>query len=71
MKRGLTAGVSAIALIATAAAPQASFAQAAGADDTIIVTGSFIRKRSQADLPSPLQTVGQSDIKAIGANNFA
>jgi len=71
MKRGLTASVSAIALIATTAAPQTSFAQAAGADDTIVVTGSFIRRQSQADLPSPLQTVGQSDIKAIGANNFA
>lgn len=71
MKRGLTAGVSAIALVASAAAPQASFAQAAGADDTIIVTGSFIRRQSQADLPSPLQTVGASDIKDIGALNLA
>lgn len=71
MKRGLTAGVSAIALVATTTAPQTSFAQAAGADDTIIVTGSFIRRQNQADLPSPLQTVGQSDIKDIGANNIA
>lgn len=71
MKRGLTAGVSAIALIATSAAPQTSFAQAAGAGDTIVVTGSFIRRQNQADLPSPLQTVGASDIKDIGANNIA
>lgn len=43
------------------------------ADETneIVVTGSFIRRQSQADLPSPLATVGAEDIGAIGAQNVA
>ena len=71
MKLGLTARTSAIALVAALAMPQTSYAQAAGADDVIVVTGSFIKKRNQADLPSPLQTVGSSDIDDIGAQNIA
>ena len=71
MKLGLAARTSAIALAAAIATPQTSFAQAAGADDVIIVTGSFIKKRNQADLPSPLQTVGSADIDDIGAQNIA
>ena len=39
-------------------------------DDTIVVTGSFIKRKNQADLPSPLQTVGASDINDIGAQNI-
>lgn len=71
MKFGLTAKVSAIAIAAAVAAPQAALAQAAGASDQIIVTGSFIKRQNQADLPSPLQTVGASDIDDIGAQNIA
>jgi len=40
-------------------------------DDVIIVTGSFIKKKNQSDLPSPLQTIGASNIKDIGAQNIA
>lgn len=72
MRKGLALGakVSAIALSAAIAAPQVSFAQS-GDDDVIIVTGSFIKRQNQADLPSPLQTVGAEDIDAIGATSIA
>jgi len=43
----------------------------AAAQDTIVVTGSFIRKRSQADLPSPITTVGSADISDIQAKDIA
>lgn len=39
--------------------------------DEIVVTGSFIKRKSQADLPSPLDTVGAGDIEGIGAQNIA
>ncbi len=39
-------------------------------DDEIVVTGSFIKRKNQADLPSPLETVGEADIKNIGAQNI-
>lgn len=71
MKFGLTAKASALAIAAAVAAPQTAFAQAAGADDQIIVTGSFIKRQNQADLPSPLQTVGAQNIADIGAQNIA
>jgi iron complex outermembrane recepter protein len=69
MKLKLSTKISMIALAAAIAAPQAAMAQAS--DDVIIVTGSYIKKKNQADLPSPLQTVGASDISAIGAQNIA
>ncbi|MEL7487401.1 MAG: hypothetical protein AAGJ87_09335, partial [Pseudomonadota bacterium] len=62
MKNRLWAKASAFALCAALAAPHAALAQD---DDVIIVTGSFIKKRSQADLPSPLLSVGAEDIKDI------
>ena len=40
-------------------------------DDEVIVTGSFIKRKSQADLASPLATIGTSDITSIGAQNIA
>ncbi len=40
-------------------------------NDEIVVTGSFIKRKNQADLPSPLQTVGAGDIEDIGAFNIA
>ena len=55
-------GVSAIGLSSTASAQ---------AEDEVIVTGSFIRRKSQADLASPLTTVGSADVGAIGAQNIA
>ena len=68
MKKRLWAKASAFALAAAVAAPHVAVAQD---DDVIIVTGSFIKKKNQADLPSPLQTVGSSDIADIGAQNIA
>ncbi|MEL7129179.1 MAG: TonB-dependent receptor plug domain-containing protein, partial [Pseudomonadota bacterium] len=37
----------------------------------VVVTGSFIRRQSQADLASPLDTVTNVDIGNIGAQNIA
>ncbi|MEP3050969.1 MAG: TonB-dependent receptor [Erythrobacter sp.] len=37
----------------------------------IVVTGSFIRRTDQADLASPLTTVGSESISEIGAQNIA
>jgi len=68
MKKTLWAKASAFALAAAVGAPHIAVAQD---DDVIIVTGSFIKKKNQADLPSPLQTVGASDIDDIGAQNIA
>ncbi len=41
-----------------------------GDDNEIIVTGSFIRRQSQADLASPLATVDSGAIADIGAQNI-
>ena len=68
MKNRLWSKASAFALCAALAAPHTALAQD---DDVIIVTGSFIKKQNQADLPSPLQTVGAGDIDDIGAQNIA
>ncbi len=70
MKLHYAARVSAIALAAAIAAPQHAMAQNSS-DDVIIVTGSFIKKKNQSDLPSPLQTIGASNIADIGAQNIA
>ena len=70
MKKQLWAGVSLAVLAAPILAPSQAVAQAAGAGDEIIVTGSFIKRKNQADLPSPLDTVGASDIADIGAQNI-
>lgn len=69
MRNGLALRASMIALGCAIAAPQMAVAQ--DSDDVIIVTGSFIKKKNQADLPSPLQTVGSEDIDDIGAVNIA
>ncbi len=72
MNTRLLAKASAFALAVAIAAPATAFAQASDDDDdVIIVTGSFIKKKSQADLPSPLQTIGAADIDDIGAQNIA
>ncbi len=68
MRKGLALRASMIALGCAAFAPQGAIAQN---DDVIIVTGSFIKKQNQADLPSPLQTVGSEEIDDIGAVNVA
>ena len=66
MQRSLLAKASAIS-IALCLAPGAALAQA---NDEIVVTGSFIKRQNQADLPSPLQTVDAASIDAIGAQNI-
>jgi len=60
-------------------APQAAFAQDNEQDtsasesegNAILVTGSRIRRQSQADLASPLATIGSEAISDIGAQNIA
>ena len=60
-------------------APTAAYAQdnnvdtAASEDEgpAIVVTGSRIRRQSQADLASPLATIGSESISDIGAQNIA
>ncbi|MEO1028582.1 MAG: TonB-dependent receptor [Pseudomonadota bacterium] len=37
---------------------------------TVVITGSFIRRQSQADLASPIDTVDSVDISNIGAQNI-
>ena len=39
--------------------------------DRVVVTGSLIRRKSQADLASPLDTVTNLDLENIGAQNLA
>lgn len=48
------------------------FAQesSAGPMEEVIVTGSFIRRQSQFDLPSPLQTISREDVAAFGVNEI-
>ncbi len=73
MTNRLLAKASVFALCVAASAPvgaTAAFAQDEPSDE-IVVTGSFIRKKSQADLPSPLQTVDAGQIDATGALNIA
>ncbi|MCI5045795.1 MAG: TonB-dependent receptor [Aquisalinus sp.] len=63
---------SSMAAVAVAlAVPATGFTAASAQDDEIIVTGSFIKRQSQADLPSPIQTVGSEQIDAVGAKNIA
>jgi len=63
-----------IAPQAAAAQDEAPASAPSGAEETenqILVTGSRIRRQSQADLASPLATVGSEAIDAIGAQNIA
>ncbi|MEX2499389.1 MAG: TonB-dependent receptor [Wenzhouxiangellaceae bacterium] len=76
MLKRLALNASVIVLAAAVIAPQMAVAQDEQDDqddsgEVIVVTGSFIKKKNQVDLPSPLQTVGAADIDAIGAQNIA
>ena len=62
---------------ATLAGTAATFAGAALAQqlaepviEEIVVTGSYIRRQSQFDVPSPLTTVTRDDLDALGANEI-
>lgn len=60
-----------------AAVPSAGLSQqppqpaAQGAIEEIVVTGSYIRRESQFDSPSPLTTIGSEDIAALGVNEIS
>ncbi|MEL6323763.1 MAG: TonB-dependent receptor [Pseudomonadota bacterium] len=79
MKRFYSTGVSIAALAgASLSAPAMAQetvpeqpAQEARTLNQVVVTGSFIRRQSQADLASPLDTVSDVDIGNIGAQNIA
>lgn len=73
MTARLLAKASIIALSVAAAAPFGATFALAQEDtvDEVVVTGTFIRRDSQADLPSPLESIGADQIKAIGAVNIA
>jgi iron complex outermembrane receptor protein len=73
--RALALAGAAFAIVPSAAfaqdeAPRAAQSGAEEAGNAIIVTGSRIRRQSQADLASPLATVGSEEIDAIGAQNI-
>lgn len=44
--------------------------QPAGAIEEVVVTGTFIRRQTQADSPSPLTTVTREDLTAFGATEI-
>jgi iron complex outermembrane receptor protein len=73
MTNRLLAKASIIALCAAVTAPMGAAPAVAQEEpsDEIVVTGSFIRKKSQADLPSPLTTLDATQIDATGAVNIA
>ena len=50
---------------------QPSQSAAQGAIEEIIVTGSYIRRASQFDSPSPLTTIGFEDIADLGVNEIS
>ena len=56
------------ALAALIAAPAAPALAQDESVEQIVVTGSYIRRRSQFDSPSPLVTVSSADLAASGAN---
>jgi outer membrane receptor protein involved in Fe transport len=39
--------------------------------EEVVVTGSYIRRKSQADSPNPIAIIGDEHMAAIGAGNFA
>lgn len=45
--------------------------QDTGVIEEVIVTGSYIRRKSQADSPNPIAIIGGDTMDAIGAGNFA
>ncbi|MEO0419931.1 MAG: TonB-dependent receptor [Pseudomonadota bacterium] len=78
-KRRVHALLASTCALAALATPNAALAQDAevgtaaeeGESNAILVTGSRIRRQSQADLASPLATIGSENISDIGAQNIA
>ena len=71
MYKSLWLRSSAITIAAAIAMSGTAQAQSGSDADEIVVTGSFIKRQQQSDLPSPLATIGAADIEDIGANNLA
>ena len=61
----------AVAVPLASLSQQPSQSAAQGAIEEIIVTGSYIRRESQFDSPSPLTTIGFEDIADLGVNEIS
>lgn len=60
-----------LAVSVAVALPAITITTAQAQDDEIVIIGSRLKRKSQSDLPSPVQTVGSEDVSAIGAKNIA
>jgi len=58
-------------MLMVAAAPQTQAQDTAPALEEVVVTGTYLKGRSQADNPSPTTVIGLDDFNAIGAVNVA
>lgn len=65
------ARLAAAVLLATASLSGAVSAQHPGPIEEVMVTGSFIKRKSQSDHASPLSTVGREDMSAVGATSIS
>ena len=64
------AGSLVASMIGAASLAQAQQAQDGGLEE-VLVTGSFIKRKSQSDHASPITTVGQEDLSNIGATSIS
>jgi iron complex outermembrane receptor protein len=64
------AGLAPVAALGVLAGPSIAQQATSTPIEEVIVTGSYIRRQSQIDSPSPLITVSREDINASGANEF-
>ena len=69
-KAGLTSALTALVFTGISSVGLSTSAHAQ-VEDEVIVTGSFIKRKSQADLASPLAVIGSADVDAIGAQSIA
>ena len=67
---GLTLATTIVAIPVLGHAQQAP-QQAAPVIEEVIVTGTYIRRQSQLDSPSPLVTVGYEDMEDLGVNEIS
>ncbi|MEL6870317.1 MAG: TonB-dependent receptor [Pseudomonadota bacterium] len=71
LKPSLIAAAPLSCLLLAAAPVYGQSEQGEGAIDEVVVTGSYIRRTSQFDSPSPIDSVDATKLEAIGAKNFA
>lgn len=57
--------------LAPAAGPAFGQQSGAAAIEEVVVTGTYIRRQSQFDTPSPLVTIGRDDLAALGVNEIS